>query len=580
MLVVHWAAVQQLASAQITFTATELLGRPTDRSVTVNALAEEDIEVYFEYGTSQGVYSGQTIKSTFQGGTPIETVIDQLLPNTRYYYRMRYRQPGDTEFSIREEHSFFTQRKPGSIFIFNVQSDSHLRWAFTSKLDFDEELYKIALLNMLADKPDFLIDLGDTFFGDTASDYVQCLEYHIEQRPYFGIVCHSAPLFLAIGNHEGERGWLLNGTPDNRAVWATNARKLYYPNPIPNGFYTGNTSIENFVGLREDYYAWEWGDSLFVVLCPYWYTVTSPAQSQDGWNWTIGDNQYDWLKQTLEGSDAKFKFVFSHHMTAGVNRYSRGGVEGATYYEWGGYNEDGTTWGFDNKRPGWEMPIHELMVENGVDIFFHGHDHVFVKQDLDGIVYQEIPCPSGALYNTGFATQGGYVSGDIVSNSGHLRVTVSETEVVVDYIRAYLPGDGVNGEIAYSYTIRGNSVMGSGGGGGGGSGGCFIATAAYGSLFTPQVRILRKFRDRFLLTNEMGKHLVELYYSCSPPIADLIAKHLSLQALVRVFLFPFVCLSWVVLNLNPINTLFGIIISLVLLSFTTERWKKCRSQGL
>jgi len=38
-------------------------------------------------------------------------------------------------------------------------------------------------------------------------------------------------------------------------------------------------------------------------------------------------------------------------------------------------------------------------------------------------------------------------------NSGHLRVTVSPEKVTVDYVRAFLPGDGVNGHIEYSYSI-------------------------------------------------------------------------------------------------------------------------------
>ena len=37
-----------------------------------------------------------------------------------------------------------------------------------------------------------------------------------------------------------------------------------------------------------------------------------------------------------------------------------------------------------------------LLVANKVNIVFHGHDHLFVKQDLDGIVYQEVPQPSAA----------------------------------------------------------------------------------------------------------------------------------------------------------------------------------------
>ncbi|MCA9947263.1 MAG: hypothetical protein KC449_27480, partial [Anaerolineales bacterium] len=43
----------QRASA-LTFTGSELLGRPTDSSITVNVLADEPLELYLEYGTVSG----------------------------------------------------------------------------------------------------------------------------------------------------------------------------------------------------------------------------------------------------------------------------------------------------------------------------------------------------------------------------------------------------------------------------------------------------------------------------------------------------------------------------------------------
>jgi hypothetical protein len=62
-------------------------------------------------------------------------------------------------------------------------------------------------------------------------------------------------------------------------------------------------------------------------------------------------------------------------------------------------------------------------------------------------------------------------------------------------------------------NLGGNSGSGSSdGGGGGGGGGCFIATAAYGSQMAPHV----KGRDRFLLTNVVGKSFVHLYFKDSP----------------------------------------------------------------
>ena len=90
---------------------------------------------------------------------------------------------------------------------------------------------------------------------------------------------------------------------------------------------------------------------------------------------------------------------------------------------------------------------------------------------------------------------------------------------------------------------------------GGGGGGCFIATAAYGSYAAPCVMILRKIRDRFLLTNSIGKNLVSLYYKYSPPIADFIANHDNIKIVVRLSLLPLVGISWLALKMGPMFTI-------------------------
>jgi len=95
-----------------------------------------------------------------------------------------------------------------------------------------------------------------------------------------------------------------------------------------------------------------------------------------------------------------------------------------------------------------------------------------------------------------------------------------------------------------------NNVGSEVGAGGGGGGGCFIATAAYGSLLEPHVRILCKFRDRYLLTNGPGKTFVKYYYKYSPPAADFISKRGGLRAVVCVFLLPLVGLSWMILKIG------------------------------
>jgi hypothetical protein len=76
--------------------------------------------------------------------------------------------------------------------------------------------------------------------------------------------------------------------------------------------------------------------------------------------------------------------------------------------------------------------------------------------------------------------------------------------------------------------------------GGGGGGGCFIATAAYGSEWAPQVMVLREFRDRVLLRSGFGRRLVDFYYRHSPAWAGWLAGRPTAKALVRAVLLPVV----------------------------------------
>jgi hypothetical protein len=70
--------------------------------------------------------------------------------------------------------------------------------------------------------------------------------------------------------------------------------------------------------------------------------------------------------------------------------------------------------------------------------------------------------------------------------------------------------------------------------------GCFIATAAYGSYFQKHVKVLRDFRDKYLLTNSIGRKFVHLYYKYSPSIASEIAKSEVAKSIVRAVLTPIV----------------------------------------
>jgi len=135
------------------------------------------------------------------------------------------------------------------------------------------------------------------------------------------------------------------------------------------------------------------------------------------------------------------------------------------------------------------------------------------------------------------------------------------------------PAAPTTGSDSGDSSSGGTSVTGNSGGGGG----CFIATAAYGSLMAPHVKILRDFRDRFMLNNTLGKDFVRLYYAHSPPMADFIAKHDRLRAVVRVSLLPVVGVSWIALKLGPpatVTLLLFLGISLMSIAGIMRKFKK------
>jgi len=477
LLVVGLVVTMSRAPAQVSFPGPELLGRPETNSVTINVVASAAIQAYFEYGMQSGSYPYQTSTVSAAANQPLVVTLGNLQSNTRYYYRMVYRLTGASSWTTRAEHSFYTQRPAGSTFTFTVTADSHINIVFGNS-----SLFQQTLQNIAGEGPDFHLDLGDTFAMDSVTTQAQANSSYLNLRSYFGLISASAPIFLVLGNHEQEEGWHLGDTAsisNSPPVLSTNARKQYYLNPNPDSFYTGNPDTTSSGAaavsgdhLIEDYYAWTWGDALFVVIDPYWYSTTksyvgnegggesSTPGSGDRWDWTLGIDQYLWLQQTLASSTAKYKFIFAHQVAGGMDDYGRGGAHAAPYVEWGGNNDDGTTWAFDTRRidvdPRWTLPVHQLLVANHVTAFFHAHDHEYAHEQRDGVVYQLVPMAADATYGYGFGqyTKDGVYTLTVLPNSGHLRVTVSPTNgVTVQYVRAFLAGAGTNGSISDTYNI-------------------------------------------------------------------------------------------------------------------------------
>jgi predicted phosphodiesterase len=460
-----------------------LLGRPTDRSIELRVLQNSSGQsrVRYQVEGSQSWLESESVE--VEAGQPVAIVIEPLQPDTAYRYQWIFADKESGEISEQPIASFHTQRIEGSSYVFSVTADSHLDENSSG------EVYLQTLRNALADRPDFHLELGDTFMTGKYIRPELSKGQYLAQRYYLSQLCNHAALFFVLGNHDGESA----GRPS--ITWATNTRKSLFPNPIPGSFYSGNETEEPEVGRPENYYAWHWGDAQFITLDPYRYTLSrrrggggqggggqrgrgGPAgpegnrppndqatprdaagASEGNWYWTLGDTQYQWLKQQLT-KPSKYRFVFIHHLVGGAVQSQRGGVEVASQWEWGGRNAEGK-WEFDRYRPQWDKPIHQLLVDAKVSVVFHGHDHFFAKQDLDGIVYQEVPQPSHARSgNTRNAQEYGYLAGEFQPSSGFLRVRVAPEAARIDYVRTYLDGKepaARNGEVSFSYVVPPNT---------------------------------------------------------------------------------------------------------------------------
>ncbi|MEI7918430.1 MAG: metallophosphoesterase [Candidatus Saccharibacteria bacterium] len=299
-------------------------------------------------------------------------------------------------------------------FTFDIQADPHM------DENSDAATYKQTLANIVSDNPSFLIDLGDIFMVDKLSNKsaTNITNRYTMMKSYYDLL-GSTPLYFAMGNHDGEVGW--------DSLNTKSYRKTYFPNQT----------------YDKNYYSFTQNSSLFVVLDPFTYTTTKP--DYDSWNWTLGKQQYDWLSTTLKNSSAKYKFVFIHQLVGGDNQ-GRGGVEVAKYFEWGGKNLDGSD-GFNAHRSDWGEPIHQLLVDNKVNAVFKGHDHLYAKQELDGIIYQTLPQPSHA--GDKLTATYSYQSGTILGGSGHLRLTENSSGVRVEFVKANTTKDIVD-----LYTIQ------------------------------------------------------------------------------------------------------------------------------
>ena len=349
---------------------------------------------------------------------------DGLAPGVRFEYEVLASvSSGD---QLLYTGSAVTQRQSGDSFTFALITDSHIG----SDLAFSNQGSPTTLKTISSEVgkalPDFVVNLGDKldfheygFNEPSPSGAITRLAY-LNYRTLLGDTLGRVAQYGVIGNWEGENG----SYSAEQISRSQQQRLLYLPGPTPSTYPEGGSP-------NQDYYAFTWGDALFIVLNVMSYTPTlhllsaNPGVPDD---WTLGTAQFGWFANTLVNATTKWRFVFIHHTVGGAagdfddSAYGRGGGRAAYVGE--------------------QAKVHQLMLQYGAQIFFYGHDHVFTDMQVDGIHYT-LPGSAGAPWMFD-QSQTGYAQSWL--QSGWSRVTVGPDSVDVQFVQ-------MGGGVLYEYRL-------------------------------------------------------------------------------------------------------------------------------
>jgi len=359
----------------------------------------------------------------------IENKLTGLSPSTKYYYRVVVMPPEGGWQAPRSIHSFWTRRPRGETFRFAIWADPHRDIVKSELKRRHWEEWSTLVENVRRENADFLMDVGDTWTlargsGRPGSKYLPAL-YSMVMRPtrngpggYQGVadLCADCGYYMARGNHEGLNDY---DSPYEKKLLST-LLKLFVPNPSGATYPQGGSDDDDY---DQGYFAFEWGDALFIVLDAVKYKepklkLRSPERFH------IGQKQLEWLTSTLQQSSARWKLIFVHHLFGGGNYYARGGAAFAFDYE--------------------NAQLQALAEQYGAHIF-KGHDHLLAEEYAHGVLYYCCGLAWGIQFNysakngldtfypQGFTATSCRSDPPTCANNGYCVVEVSPTRVKIQY---------------------------------------------------------------------------------------------------------------------------------------------------
>ncbi|MGQ0723288.1 MAG: FlgD immunoglobulin-like domain containing protein [Candidatus Eiseniibacteriota bacterium] len=464
------------------FHGKELLCRPKPTSMEVNVIPRVDTEAFVEWGTDGITFPSSSATDSITAGAAHHFVIGGLSPDTRIWYRLNAKPAGAGSFEAGPVRSFMTMPVAGQQARVCVTSDIHVTNQLSLNLTTMMDLLDTTLAYMsgyLAPESYHLwMDLGDLVViraQRICFDPEEVEQRYRTAREYVDRVAHSLPFVLVRGNHEEVNGWDDDGTPNTTAVWSGQMLLKYFPPPLPDEFYSGNDVPYPNLGLPGNYFAFDAGALRIRAVDPYLFSQDRPHNghgevggTKDCWDWTLGQQQYDWLQEDLSSNIADFSLLAVHHLTSCYplpgDWYGRGGIEVAKFavdgrpsFEWGGEDSTGAHV-YETQRSGFAHgATHDMLAAYGNQVVIKGHDHFHARQSLDGMVYLTLAKPdateeqTGNLWGWWFNTFY-YAPGSVFrESSGFYSVVVDDTLATYSYIQTY-PSAGL-GTVRDLFTL-------------------------------------------------------------------------------------------------------------------------------
>ena len=468
------------------FRAVNMVGRVTERSAVVNLVSAADLatplaarvrwaEEPAALGSDDRI---SAVVTTREPSRPLELPLGDLSPNRRYHYLVEYSVGDEPQrwTPLDELGELTTQRTAGEAFDFCVIADAH--WGHRD-FEFDPQTAwgrngLACIERILADRPfDFCVELGDAAFPVRARSQEDAFRFYEGYRRMMSPIMRTQPVFVALGNHEHEAGFYQRGDGGPQSFgflgnglapgqhqqrWATEARLRFVPNPRGDTYPEGGEGAPGYDSSPDwgagsapwndgpgeplqNFYAFTWGDALFVVLDPFRYTLPGSFRSTGSpTEWSLGPTQMRFMEQTLAASQARWKFVICHHQVGG----GLIDVPGRRIDEWRG-RAYGRGSAVEAGRPGTEQArIHELMRRHGVRFFLYGHDHAFCHSVRDDVHY--LLCGRPTWLNPWYAEAGMLASYGNALVQGRNRGWVESLYTVLGYTRFRVTPESVTME--------------------------------------------------------------------------------------------------------------------------------------